>query len=57
VTNPIIFPSFSKFQEQRDLAAYYLGKSLDIVSLGLFPIVMGLACVAQEFVAAVLGEK
>lgn len=57
VINPIIFPSFSKFQEQRDLAAYYLGKSLGIISLGLFPIMIGLACVAQEFVATVLGEK
>jgi O-antigen/teichoic acid export membrane protein len=57
VINPIIFPSFSKFQEQRDVAGYYLAKSLGIVSLGLFPIMIGLACVAQEFVATVLGDK
>lgn len=57
VINPIIFPSFSKFQGQRDVAAYYLDKSLRIVSLGLFPIMIGLACVAQEFVAIVLGDK
>jgi O-antigen/teichoic acid export membrane protein len=57
VVNPIIFPSFSKFQGQRDVAAHYLGKSLRIVSLGLFPIMIGLACVAEEFVATVLGDK
>jgi O-antigen/teichoic acid export membrane protein len=56
VVNPIIFPSFSKFQGQRDVAAHYLGKSLRIVSLGLFPIMIGLACVAEEFVATVLGD-
>ena len=57
VINPIIFPAFSKFQEQRDVAAHYLGKSLGIVSLGLFPIMIGLACISQEFVATVLGDK
>ncbi len=57
VINPIIFPAFSKFQDQRDAAAHYLRKSLGIVSLGLFPIMIGLACVSQEFVATVLGDK
>jgi O-antigen/teichoic acid export membrane protein len=57
VINPIIFPAFSKFQEQRDIAAYYLCKSLGMVSLGLFPIMIGLACISQEFVTIVLGEK
>jgi O-antigen/teichoic acid export membrane protein len=57
VINPIIFPAFSKFHGQRDVAAHYLGKSLGIVSLGLFPIMIGLACVSQEFVATVLGDK
>ncbi|HEX8873849.1 MAG TPA: lipopolysaccharide biosynthesis protein [Nitrosospira sp.] len=57
VINPIIFPAFSKFQEQREVAAHYLGKSLGIVSLGLFPVMIGLACVSQEFVAIVLGDR
>lgn len=57
VINPIIFPAFSKFQEQREVAGYYLGKSFGIVSLGLFPIMIGLACVSQGFVETVLGTK
>lgn len=57
VINPIIFPAFSKFQEQRGAAAHYLGRSLGVVSLGLFPIMIGTACIAQEFVSTILGEK
>lgn len=57
VINPIIFPAFSKFQDQRDVATHYLEKSLGIVSLGLFPIMLGTAAIAQEFVATILGEK
>ncbi|MCC2680652.1 MAG: Polysaccharide biosynthesis protein [Nitrosospira multiformis] len=57
VINPIIFPAFSKFQDQPGVATYYLSKSLGIVSLTLFPVMIGLACIAQEFVATVLGNK
>ena len=57
VINPIIFPAFSKFQEQREVAGYYLERSFGIVSLGLFPIMIGLACVSHEFVETVLGPK
>jgi O-antigen/teichoic acid export membrane protein len=57
VINPIIFPAFSKFHDQRDVAAHYLGKSLGIISLGLFPMMIGTACIAQEFVATVLGDN
>jgi O-antigen/teichoic acid export membrane protein len=57
VINPIIFPAFSKFQEDRVAATHYLEKSLGLVSLGLFPVMIGLACISQEFVATVLGDK
>ncbi|HET7061051.1 MAG TPA: lipopolysaccharide biosynthesis protein [Nitrosospira sp.] len=57
VINTIIFPAFSKFQDQPDVAAYYLGRALRIISLGLFPIMIGLACVSEGFVATVLGER
>ena len=57
VINPIIFPAFSKFQDQRDDAAHYLGKSLGIISLGMLPVMVGTACVAPEFVPVVLGAK
>lgn len=57
VINPIMFPAFSKFQDQRDVATHYLEKSIGIVSLGLFPVMLGTAAVAQEFVATILGER
>lgn len=57
ILNPILFPAFSKFQEQRGVATYYLLRSLGIVSLGLFPIMVGTACIAQEITSTILGEK
>ena len=57
VINSIIFPTFSKFQEQHDAAAYYLGRALAVISLGLFPIMIGLACVSEAFVIMVLGDQ
>jgi O-antigen/teichoic acid export membrane protein len=57
IINPIMFPAFSKFQDQRDVATHYLEKSLGLVALGLFPIMLGTASIAQEFVVTVLGEK
>ncbi len=57
VINPIIFPAFSKFQEQPAAVARYLEKSVGIAALILLPLMIGLACVAEEFVLAILGEK
>jgi O-antigen/teichoic acid export membrane protein len=57
IINPIMFPAFSKFQDRRDLATHYLEKSLGLVALGLFPVMLGTASIAHEFVATVLGEK
>lgn len=57
VINPLIFPAFSKFHGQRGVAAHYMGRSLGVMSLGLFPIMIGTACIAQEFVSTILGEK
>ncbi len=55
--NPIIFPAFSKFQGQPDTIATYMEKSMGIASIILFPPIIGLACVASEFVPTILGEK
>jgi len=57
VINPIIFPAFSKFQEQHAAIANYMEKSIGFAALILLPPMLGLACVAQEFVPVVLGEK
>jgi len=57
VINPIIFPAFSKLQDQYKDAGYYFGKAIGTVSLACFPVMIGLACVAQEFVEIVLSQK
>ncbi len=57
VINQIIFPAFSKFQQQRTVASHYFGRSLGLISLGLFPVMIGNACIAQEFVSTIFGEK
>jgi O-antigen/teichoic acid export membrane protein len=57
VIHPIVFPAFSKFQEQPAAVARYLEKSVGIAALILLPLMIGLACVAEEFVLAILGEK
>jgi len=56
VINPIIFPAFSKFQEQRGVVTHYFEKALGIAGLTLLPIMVGTACVADAFVLTLLGE-
>lgn len=57
IINPIIFPAFSKFQDQRLLAGQYLEKLIGVLSLILFPVMVGNACIAHVFVPTVLGNK
>lgn len=54
---PVIFPAFAKFQGQPLAVAHYLEKTLGVVSIALLPVMIGLACVSEEFVMTVLGEK
>lgn len=57
VINPIIFPAFSKFAGQRTTIANYMEKSIGVAALVLLPPMIGLSCVAEAFVAVVLGDK
>ena len=57
IINPIIFPAFSKFQGQEVAIAHYFEKTLGVASLALLPIMVGTACIAEEFVIAILGEQ
>lgn len=57
VINPIIFPAFSRLQGHPEQAGYYLDRALSFASIFLFPVMIGLACVASDFVLVVLGEK
>lgn len=53
---PIIFPAFAKFQGQPVAVAHYLEKMVNIASLVLLPVIIGIACVSEEFVMLVMGE-
>ena len=57
VINPIIFPAFSRLQGHPEQAGYYLDRALSFASIFLFPVMIGLACVASDFVGVVLGDK
>lgn len=57
IINQTMLPAFSRFQEHRDSATYYLEKLLGVVSLAFFPLMIGMACVADTLVLTVLGAK
>lgn len=57
VINPILLPAFSRFRDERVLANHYLEKSLGIASLIMFPVMIGMACIADAFVITVLGTR
>ncbi|EXI91792.1 MAG: Lipopolysaccharide biosynthesis protein WzxC [Candidatus Accumulibacter sp. BA-94] len=56
IINQIMFPSFSRLQDEPQLAGYYLERSIGVMSIVLFPVMIGMACLADEFVEVVLGE-
>jgi len=57
VINDVSLPVFSKAQnEDIKLGRWYL-MAVQAISLGVFPILVGLAALAPEFVGLVLGEK
>lgn len=55
IINPILFPAFSKFRDQPAVAANYFEKLLGVISLGLFPLMIGNACIAHVFIPTILG--
>jgi O-antigen/teichoic acid export membrane protein len=57
VINQTLMPAFAKFQDQRELSVHYLERSLGVASLVLFPLMVGMACIADLFVATVLGAR
>lgn len=57
IINQTMLPAFSKFQEHRASASYYLEKLLGVTSLAFVPMMVGMACVADTLVLAVMGAK
>jgi O-antigen/teichoic acid export membrane protein len=57
VINQTMLPAFSKLQEHRESATYYLEKLLGVTSLAFIPMMVGMACVADTLVMTFFGEK
>ncbi|MBI5430590.1 MAG: oligosaccharide flippase family protein [Nitrosomonadales bacterium] len=57
VINQTMVPAFSKFQEQRASATYYLEKLLGVASLVFIPMFVGMSCVVDNLVIAIFGVK
>jgi len=57
VINRVIFPAYSKMQDQKERLKQGYLKSLKYIGLVIFPVSFGLLAIAPEFVVIVLGEK
>ena len=55
--NHLGLASFAKLQNERDVAGQYLHKSVQLASLALFPIYLGMCAVAPELITVVLSDK
>ena len=52
-----IFPLLSKVQDDKAKTKYYASKSIKLISFAVFPCVIGLAAVANDFVKVLLTDK
>lgn len=57
VFTKVLFPAFSKIQNQREKIAFYYLLTTKIIALISFPIMFGLFSVTNEFVLLFLGEN
>jgi O-antigen/teichoic acid export membrane protein len=57
VINQTMLPAFSKFQDHRDSATYYLEKLLGVASLAFIPMFVGMSSVVDTLVLTVFGAK
>jgi O-antigen/teichoic acid export membrane protein len=57
VFTKVLFPAFSKIQNQREKIAFYYLKTTKLIALITFPLMFGLFSVASEFVLIFLGPN
>ena len=57
VIKPVWFPAFSAMQNDRPLAVTYLRNGMHMLGFIAFPVLFGIAAVAPELVAVVLGPR
>jgi O-antigen/teichoic acid export membrane protein len=55
--NQVALPVFSRIQDDQKLVVWYFRRSVRLASIVAFPIIIGVAAVAIEFVPLVLGER
>jgi O-antigen/teichoic acid export membrane protein len=53
----VLFPSFSKIQEERKLLVHGVLKATTVIAMTTFPLLLGLLLVAQNLIPLVYGEK
>lgn len=52
-----MFPAYARLKEQPAMAKQYLLKSLQLSSLIIFPLTIGMSCISNHLVFVVFGEK
>jgi O-antigen/teichoic acid export membrane protein len=57
IINQTVLPAFSRLQDDKSMASYYLTRLVGVASLTFFPMLVGFACIADTFVFSILGEK
>lgn len=57
IVQQVMYPAFSRLEKEPEYAIAYLLRSMEITSLLIFPLSVGLACVADSFVEIVFGQK
>jgi teichuronic acid exporter len=57
ILNSVAFPAFAKLQDQPELAARYLIRALNTLSIFSFPVFWGIAVTAPKIIGVFLGSK
>ncbi len=57
ILNQVGFSAFSKVNDDLAASKYYLGRSIKLLSLIVFPIFLGISAVANEVIVIFVGEK
>lgn len=57
IINQIVFPAFSRIQDDLDRVGEHALKGMELLSFFAFPVFWGISCIAPELVSLVLGDK
>lgn len=57
IVQQTMYPAYARLQDHPKMAQKYLTKSLELSSLIMFPMFIGMACISEHFVLVVFGEQ